>query len=259
MKKLQLATLTMLLFAAFSCKKDNSSVSAPVSSDQAADIAAGALSANSNGFASMSGDLAANAQLSTSSQTTLGINSLGTASFHQECGTTVTDSASHAGSEDSVSWNYFVKYSHTLFCDASGHRDSILNTSVYHGSYDGPRVSSTNSGTATASISGLLKADTCFVLNGEFKRTGTYTYKIDNKGTFNASVDIVAHHVLLSKPGRKVMGGTATITVSGTSPKGSYNYNGTVTFSATGSAVLKIQGGGTYAIDLRSGFRIRKG
>jgi hypothetical protein len=199
-------------------------------------------------------DISTNASVVASIGSGQSINSTGVASEHQACGTTIADSTTHSGSADSVSWNYFVKYTHTLNCNANNQPDNLVNTLTYSGDYNGPRVSSNNTGTANVTIAGLTVAATNFVLNGEFKRAGSFTNKVKNK-TFTTNIDIVGTNILFSKSGHHIIGGSATISISGTSPKGSFSYTGTITFNTDSTATLVINGGGTYTINLHTGFK----
>jgi hypothetical protein len=256
MKTFKTSIIVLLLLGAISCKKDNSTSTTSVTTDQAADLAAGSLASNSNGIASLSDAVSANAQTVTSVNTQT-VNSTGVASIHQECGTTLTDSATNSGSADSVTWNYFVKYTHTLNCNASSQPDNIVNTLAFHGYYSGPNLTKTDTGSAHVTIAGLTTAATQFVINGEYMRTGSFSSKIGNKASGNSSVDILVTNLTLSKPGRKITGGTATITVSGTSTKGSFNFTGTIVFNGDDAATLNIKGV-NYIVDLRTGFKRRK-
>lgn len=255
--KLSAIALAIVMIGIYSCQKSNSnSGSTAVTADQAADIAAGSLAENSNGLASVTDNISANAlaDASTSGQS---VNSLGTSSVHQECGTTLTDSASNAGSADSVTWNYSVKYARTLNCNAQSQPDNIVTTLAYSGNYDGPNVSSNNSGTANFTIAGLTQSAANYVVNGEYKRSGSFTSKVGNKNSYSSDVDIVATNVTLSKPGRRINGGSATISITGTSPKGSFSYTGTIVFNSSSSATLTINGN-VYNIDLHTGFKVRR-
>lgn len=248
------------MLGAFSCKKDNSTSSnSSVTTDQAADIAAGSLAENSNGFASVTDDIAVNAQGISSVNSNVTVNSTqATASVHQQCGTTVTDSLTRNITADSVTINYLFKYSHTLNCNANNEPDNMMDSLTYSGSFDGPRLSSTNSGSAKAKIAGLTSAATHFVVNGEFKRDGSFQSKVGNKASGNSHIDIVGTNIILSKPGRKIIGGTATITITGTGPKGnSFNYTGTIVFNGDNTATLTITGGASYTINLLTGWRFR--
>ena len=256
MKNFKSSIIVVLLLAAISCKKDNSTTGT-VTTDAVADMAAGSLASNSNGVASLTDAIGANAQAVTSIGTGQTINSIGVASVKQACGTTLADSATNAGSADSVTWSYFVKYTHTLNCNANEAPDNIVNTLAFHGDYSGPNISTTGTGTANATIAGLTVNATNFVINGEYKRAGSFTSKVGNKASGNSNVDITLTNVTLSKPERKITGGTGTISVTGTSPKGSFSFTGTIVFNGDGTATLTVSDA-SYTIDLHTGFRVRK-
>ena len=261
MKNLKLSLIALLMLGAFSCTKDNSASSnSTITTDQAADIAASSLAENSNGFASVTDDVAVNAQGISSVNNGLTVNSTqATASVHQACGTTVTDSVTRNVTADSVTINYFFKYAHTLNCNANNLPDNVIDTLNYTGSFDGPRLSSTNSGSANAKIAGLTTTATNFVINGEFKRDGSFQSKVGNKVSGNSHIDIVGTNITLSKPDRKIISGTATITITGTGPKGnSFSYTGTIVFNGDNTAALTINGGASYTINLLTGWRARR-
>lgn len=248
------------MLSAFSCKKDNSaSSSSSVTSDQAADIAAGSLAENSDGLASVTDDVAVNAQGISSVNSSLTINSTQAPnSVHQECGTTLADSVTRNVTLDSVTVNYDFKYTHTLNCTSSDVPDNVINTLAYKGSFDGPRLSSSNTGTANVTIAGLSPSATNFVVNGEYVRDGSFQSKIGNKASGNSHIDIVGTNITLSKPGRVILSGNATITITGTGPKGnSFSFAGTIVFNGDGTATLTINSA-AYTINLVTGFRIRR-
>ncbi len=256
MKTIKLSLIVLLMLGAFSCKKDNSaSTSGSVTTDQAADIATSSLSENSQGLATVSDDIAVNAQgLSSVSSNGLTVNSIGT---HQACGTTLTDSVTRSVTLDSVSINYFLKYSHTLNCNVNSQPDNMVNVLTFHGSFDGPRLSSSNSGSSNFTIAGLTTTATNFVINGEYKRAGQFQSKVGTKASGNSNVDIVVTNLTLSKPGRNIVSGSATISITGTSPKGTFSYTGTIVFNGGGTALLTINGT-AYTINLVHGWCERR-
>jgi hypothetical protein len=250
MKTFKLSIVLLLLMGAFSCKKDNTSGS--LTSDQAADMASSALAANSGGVASMTDAISANAA-AVASVNGPSVNSVGVAAVHQACGTTLTDSATFSGSNSSVTFNYFAKYSHTLNCNAQEQPDNIANALTYNGTFSGPRISTTANGTATATIAGLTQNATDFVVNGEYKRAGTFQSKVGNQASGNSDLDIILTDVKLSKPGRVIESGSGTFTLTGVAGKVNYNYSGTITFNGDGTATLNVTGGSSYTITLASG------
>jgi hypothetical protein len=260
MKTFKLSIIALVLLGAISCKKtDGNSAANTVTSDQAADIAAGSLAANSYGLTSVSDDIAVNAQtlasINTGSQT---VNSLGTATVHQACGTTLTDSVTNSGTNSSVSFSYFLKFARTLNCNTNSQPDNLANSVSYHGNFDGPNLTSTNTGSAIFKIAGLTTTAANFVVNGEYKRTGSFQSKIGNKTSGQSSVDIVVTNLTLTKPARKIASGTATIAITGSTTKnGDFSYTGTLLFNGDGTAILTINGN-AYTVNLLTGVKIKR-
>lgn len=262
MKTFRLSLVLLLMVGAFSCKKDNSTASSTtVTTDQAADLAAGSLAENSGGLATVTDDITVNAQTLNSVNTGhLTINSTGQAvsSVHLTCGTTLSDSVTRALTLDSVTINYFFKYSHTLNCNTSSQPDNIINALTYSGSFNGPRLSSTNSGSATVTVAGLEQDSTNFVVNGEYKRAGTFQSKVGNKASGNSNVDIVVTNLILNKPNRKIISGNGTIAITGTGPRGAnFSFTGTIVFNGDETATLTINGT-VYTVNLITGYRFRR-
>ncbi len=258
MRTFKFTFILLLLIGAFSCKKDSTATTA-VTTDQAADIAAGSLAENSYGLASISDNVTANAQVvsgsTTASTTRQTVNSTGAG--HQACGSTVTDSLSNSGSGSSVTFSYFFKFARTLSCNSNEQPDNLANVLTYHGNFDGPRLTSTNTGSATFTIAGLSPTALSFVINGEYKRTGSFQSKVGNDLSGNSNIDIVVTNLTLSKTTRKIASGSATISITGTTSKnGAFSYTGTLVFNGDGTATLTINGT-AYNVDLSTGIKTK--
>lgn len=254
MKTFKTSIVILLLLGAISCKKTDSNTGAAITTDQAADLAAGSLASDSFGLAAVSDNIALGAQTVASVNTgSKSVNSAGTASLHQECGSTQTDSATYSGSNGSQSFNYLLKVSRTLNCNTSSQPDNLANNVAYHGTFDGPNLSTTATGSAIFTIAGLTQQATNFVINGEYKRSGSFQSKVGNKTTGQSDVDIVVTDLKLTKPGRKIASGSATIAITGsTSKNGSFSYTGTLVFNGDGTATLTVNSS-TYIVDLVTG------
>ena len=237
----------MLLLGAVACKKSGNSpsthISGNVSTDEAADMVGTSLSINSNGIANISDDA------------TLEANAVITA--HTPCGTTRTDSISRqSASGSAVSFNYKLKYAFTVNC-SNNQPDSLFSNLTYSGSFSGPRLSSSNSGSSDFTVNGLLPAAKDFIINGEFKRTGSFQSKVDTSNHGSNNIDIVVKGLTIRKPQRTIAGGSATFSISGDVPrKGSFSFNGTLVFNGDGTATLTINGA-VYTINLFTGERRR--
>ncbi|MEO6851295.1 MAG: hypothetical protein ABI203_04510 [Mucilaginibacter sp.] len=258
MKTFKLTFILLMFLAAISCKKTDDSASLAVTSDQAADMAAGSLSENSFGLTSVTDNLAANAQVVASvkpgSQT---VNAATGGHTHQECGTTLKDSLTNSGTNSSVSFSYFLKFARTLNCNSNQAPDNLYNVIAFHGNYDGPHIISADAGSATFTIAGLSLSANSYVVNGEYKRTGSFTTKSTPPLTGNSNIDIVVTNLTLSKSTRIITSGNATISVTGSTPKkGAFSYIGTLLFNGDGTATLAINGN-NYNINLSTGIRTK--
>jgi len=242
MKTFRLSILSLLVLGALGCTKGTvNSNTAPT--DQAADLVTTSLAVNTDGAFNTISDASVEAQVKVSVDTL--------------CGTIWTDSITRKTPTGQVpSYNYAAKFTYTLNCNpnSSTFSGSVTAVSSYSGSFTGPNLSSTNSGSSNFTLSGLGKTSTTLGLSGEYKRTGTYQ---NNTDSGNNSVDVVATDLVLTKPQHIIKSGTATITVSGTSTKtGSFSYNGVLVFNGGNAATLTLNGT-VYTIDLATGIKVR--
>jgi hypothetical protein len=246
MKKIQFSFLALVLLGAVSCNKSNTSpaVSGNVSNAEAADIAASSLSSNSNGVANISDDATSTAQTMAVANAT--------------CGTVKSDTISRSSAPGAAyAYTYHSTYHYTVKCSSLNVPDSLLTNLAYSGSFSGPNLSSSNSGSSLFTVGGLGSASTAFVINGEHKRSGQFKSKIDTTNAGYSSTDIVITNLTLKKPSRMIESGSATISVTGNVPKeGNFSYTGTIVFNGDGTAKLTLNGT-AYTINLFSGRRIR--
>ncbi len=260
MKTFKLSLVLLLLLGAFSCKKNGSNPtnSSTVTTDQAADLTASSLASNSYGIASIADNVSANAASQTSVvASSPAVNSIGANSIHQECGTTLKDSITNSGTNGSATFSYFFKFARTMNCNTNIEPDNLANNILYRGSFSGPNLTTADTGSAIFTIAGLTFSAKSYVLNGEYKRSGSFQSKVGNKASGHSNVDIVVTNLTLTKPTRKIASGNATISITGsTSKNGDFSYTGTLVFNGDGTATLTINGN-IYAINLDSGVRIR--
>jgi hypothetical protein len=251
MKRFRFSILIMLLLGAAACKKSVNTMSNPtvngnVTTDDAADMVAGSLSMNSNGIANVASDVTLNATVMFGDRD------------HLKCGTTRSDTISRQSSPGAP-WTYSYKltYNFMVDCNSSSVPDSLSSNLTYSGSFSGPNMSSTNSGSSIFGVGGLLPTDTAFVINGEYKRAGSFSSKIDTAHNGSSNIDIVVSGLLVKKHTHMIEGGTATFTITGTGRKGSFSFTGTIVFNNDGTATLTVNGT-VYTINLETGDRHRR-
>lgn len=244
MKNPLLFIIPVILLAVSSCKKsDTPTENINITSDESANIIAGALANNSNGLVAFSADISLTSQV---------LFDTGSG-----CGSTRTDDISHqsiAGAPITFSYSYLI--ANQLNCDANSKPDNITSTLTYNGSYDGPKLSLVSNGTTTATVTGLNTSSANYTINGELQGSGGFKLKTDTTKKGNVIMDITLKDAIITKAtinsGAAITGGTAMATITGTSAKGAFSFNGTITFTGSNNAVLAL-GNGAYSINLITG------
>lgn len=247
MKNVKFYVLILLLAAAVSCKKDGGvslKGKANVSTDEAADMVAASVSSNFNGVAGVSGDVSVSAQVF--------------AGAHLACGTVKSDSVSRSFNGSHVSYSYKLKYSYTVNCNADNVPDNLSSNLSYSGWYNGPHISSTNSGSSSFTVAGLTSSATSFAINGQYKRDGSFKSKVDTTNAGSNSIDITVQSLVVTKLNHKIASGSASFTITGNVPKkGNFSYVGTIVFNGDGTAKLTVNGT-IYIVDLETGEKTKQ-
>ena len=248
MKNVKFYALALLLAATVSCKKNDGSSSVKikgnVSNDDAADMVAASMSSNFNGVAAVSGDVTISAQAFVN--------------LHLACGATKTDSVFRSYNGTQVSYNYKLKYSYTLNCNSNNVPDNLSSSLSYNGSYDGPRIESSNSGSSSFTVAGVAGAATNFGITGEYKRDGSFKSKVDTTNAGSSHIDINVQSLVVTKIGHKIASGSATFTITGNVPKkGDFSFTGSMVFNGDGTANLTVNGT-VYIVNLETGEKTKK-
>ena len=248
MKKVGSFLILMLLLGVVACRRtyetfppvNHINITGNVSNLEAANMVANSLSVSSNGVVNIVGDVTGDAVSFTSN--------------HLGCGTLRADTISRQSpSGASTTYTYNLLYNYTVICGSNNKPDSLSSSLAYSGSNSSSSLSSSNSGSSVFKVSGLDSAAPTFVINGEYKSTGTFASKTDTASHGNNNVDMVISALTLKKPSRSIESGTATISVIGYVPKsGNFSYTGTLVFNDNATATLTLNGT-KYTIDLYTG------
>lgn len=145
------------------------------------------------------------------------------------------------------SYNYAFHYSYGLV-----NANRFAFSYSMKGTYETPRMSSSDSTGASLEVSSLLTGQS-YVLAALYNRYGTQASKVGNKVTFRSTITVSITNLLVDKSTRRVAGGTATVSMSGqTSSGGIFAFTGTVAFLGAQQATLLINGR-TFTLDLALG------
>jgi hypothetical protein len=262
MRSLRLSIVAMLLLGAAACKKSNSTqVSANVSSSEALDMVSSSLSSNSNGSGTMGADAVtvASTQSASLSSSNAVIEGNSRALYRAAnpkalgCGDTKNDTVTRASvSGATIGYDYTSYYVFTLNC-VSEVPDNLVGSSTFSGTYSGPFISSTYTGTTSFTVTGIAPSASSYTLNGTYTRNGNFQSKFNTSNQGTHTVNITVTNVVVSKTTKTVTSGTASFSVSGNVPgKGNWNYSGTLTYNGDGTANLTLSGT-VYIINLGTG------
>ena len=120
------------------------------------------------------------------------------------------------------------------------------------GTYETPRMTSSDSATATLQVSNLLTGQ-AYSVTGIYNRYGTQVSKVRNWVRFSSTITFSFTALEVDKASKRISGGTATLSMSGQTDAGRiFAYTATVTFLGNQQAMLII-GGKTYTVSLALG------
>lgn len=240
--KFSLAAFAMV--CAIACKKPTL-VALNVTVDDAAAILGGSVASNSYGFNNLSADCNTYAQSALNSNLACGASKTDTFTRRSQPGTAAT-------------YLYKLSYTRKLNCNVSSQPDNFSSTLAFAGNYSTSNVSLSNSGTTTLSIGGLTQAASVYVVNGEYKTSGTFKVKRDTTNTGTASVDIILKNLVINKTTQMINSGTGNMILTGsTIKKGDFTYNGTIIFNGNSMATMSINGA-AYNVNLVTGQVVKK-
>jgi hypothetical protein len=233
-----LLLFTFLLCAVFfGCSKEPVVKSTNISNAQAAVMVATALSFNSYGLAAI--------------KTDFGLYAHGVANAGKGCG--VLDTLTIARQEpttSNINYNYAFAYYYTVNC-VNNLQDNLTSAVTYTGSFDAPSLSVLNTANASFNISSLATTTGNYTFNGAYQTTGSFQTLDETQLTGNSTINITTGNLLVAKPSRSIVSGTASINLSGTlkSNKNTFSYNGTIVFQGGNTALLTLEGV-NYSINL---------
>lgn len=148
--------------------------------------------------------------------------------------------ASPAGA--TTTYSYDLSYKFKLNCNTESQPSDVSVNLSYSGAFDGPKLAAEHSGIAELTVSGLEEAAVDFLLNGLYKRGGSF----ENKETLKSgstNVEITLKDVTINKQTHQIISGTGSYLLTGTIPdKGDFNFTGDITFEGADAAELKVKG-----------------
>ncbi len=141
-----------------------------------------------------------------------------------------------------ITYSYDFSYKFKLNCNSESEPSDVSVDLSYSGEFDAPKLAADHSGIAELDVTGLETAAEDFLLNGLFKRSGSFENK-ELVQSANSTVEITLQDVKIDKATHQILSGAGTFVVKGEVPsKGNFNYSGNITFLGADSAELSVNG-----------------
>ncbi len=239
----------MLIFT--SCNKDDE----PVANDLAAtetevaEIVASSLADGTSGAASDIETAVALANDAVDYES--GTKSASTTGKSLSCGESADTTMVTAGT-GLITYNNTKAYNYMLECDSLENPVKLDVSFSYTGEFDAPRLASTHSGNGIFVVTHIEYTSDMYLINGTWQRSAGFETKIRNKVYNQVSTHFDLVNVAVEKNPKEIDNGTIYFTIDGNSSHGSFSYEGTITFSGNGVAIIDISGY-RFATNLETG------
>ncbi|GJM33037.1 MAG: hypothetical protein DHS20C18_20380 [Saprospiraceae bacterium] len=148
-----------------------------------------------------------------------------------------------------ITADYTSNWNWTIICNNQNIPATLNFNRTTQGQYETTRLLSDDSAAGGWTIDNIILGDT-YVINGVYSRQGNQESKVRNRLTFTSSVEFDLSDLVVDKDIYRILSGTATFTISGTSSGGgSFQYSGEIIFLGDGMATITLNGH-TYTVDL---------
>ena len=228
------AWLFLPMFAiAVACQDDDEPANS-ITSEEAAVIISSSLASNTSGLSFVS---------SKSADVTVDLLEDNSGGRVASCGLSQNlDLSGESPDGAAITYSYDFSYKFKLNCNTESEPADVSVNLSYSGEFDAPKVAAEHSGIAELDVTGLETATEQFLLNGLFKRSGSFENK-ELVQSANSNIEITLKDVTVDKLTHQILAGTGTFVVTGDVPsKGTFNYTGDITFLGADSAEINVSG-----------------
>lgn len=241
LKRTAIAVFAICLLAS-SCKKDGETTvdetptttpNTAVTTQQVADVTSNAVASASYGLQS---------SVAKALQTAVDNKIYSTTTQATTCGITISNNYSVAQATNGYSYKYTVAGTYKLTCGNAGAPSTYNYTSSMEGSYETPKLSSTDKAEAELAFESIASSSTDVAGSGTYTRNGSQIPKEQGKTAFTSKIQIKLSNLVMNKNTAVILSGTGTATISTTTAGVTKNYTGEITFKGNGLAVLVIDG-----------------
>ncbi len=151
-----------------------------------------------------------------------------------------------------ITYHNTKTYHYALSCDESENPIMLDASFSYNGEFDAPRLASSHSVSGDFEITNIENTSDMYLINGTWQRSGRFESKIRNQANRETTIQFELVNVTVEKEPKEIDNGTIHFTMTGGSGRGSFSYEGTITFTGNGEATIEISGS-RYVTDLETG------
>ncbi len=223
-----------------SCEKDDESIAdEPATEAEAAEMVAYSLSEGTSGITA---DI----------ETTATLASEAVDEGRLSCGESADTTIVTSGGTSLITYQNTKTYHYALECDESGNPVMLDASFSYNGTFDAPRLGSTHSVSGDFEITDIENTSDMYLINGTWQRSGGFESKIRNQANRQTTIQFELVNVAVEKEPKEIDNGTIHFTMAGGSGRSSFSYEGTITFTGNGEAIIEISGT-RYVTNLETG------
>ena len=150
-----------------------------------------------------------------------------------------------------ITYNYTFQMEYGYVFDGGKLNNFYYNGNA-SGSFDAPRIGSSDSRISDWTITGLEVSSSNYLLNGITTRTGVSQSKVRNKSNISSNSEISLVNVTINKSTFEIVEGTLEWSYTGTVDDQSHTYSVIVVYQGNGVAELTLNGI-KYMINISSG------
>ncbi len=233
--------LTSLTFAIFamasltffaSCTKDDEATQPAqeevmLSDEEVVEVMEATLSQSKGGIAK---------EMETTSETFESMN------LQEFCGGSFTDTLNYEYAGVNVQAFSEIGWNIAVTCNALNLPQSLFLSLESALSLSTPRISTDGAGAFTGDITGLELLSPAIIWNGNYTRSGAYTFNFNQTNSGASDIDLTLTDVAINKQSLMISSGSGVFTVEITNNGNTATYEGAITFHGDQTATIVING-----------------
>jgi hypothetical protein len=230
-KRILLMACMIAVFTA--CQDNEAEPSNAIEPEEAAVIVGSSLASNSAGFSRVSAESASKTEVILQDNANGRVVTCGLSQNLDLSGSSPVGGL--------ISWSYNFSYNFRLNCSSDETPDNVTVGLSYSGVFDKPSFGFEFSGLSDLELRGLSDTADFYSLSGDYNREGSFEIKEGEQKSGSNALDLTFSDVEIDKTTYKITSGSSSFKLNGTvSDQGTFNYEGTITFTGSDMAEIAI-------------------